>query len=450
MYISRVRLTDVKGFTGPRIVDLDLTRPDGTHAGWTVLAGRNGSGKTTVLRAIALACLGPAGAVFEDDMVQWVSADSPEGSAELTVIPTLKPLDLFIFEDGLKWGWQWKTVSEEGEVTSITSGPLPGTERPHSQEVWPRRRGHEWMCIGYGPFRRPEKHGLGSQLHTRSKEVSRVVSLFREDAVLEEGISWLIRTHLRALERKSDASLMLDRALRILSDGLLPDSYRISEVDSDGLWVMKGDRRFPLREMSDGYRTVAALVLDLIIQIRQAYGHLPFTTSDGVPMVTASGVVLIDEVEAHLHISWQKRIGSWLKKHFPSIQFIVTTHSPYICQDADPGGLIRLPGPDEEAAPERVSDDLYERVVYGSGDDAVLTELFGVESTFSEAAQQLRRELVDLESKPPFANLALLLVHRQGARPPHDRATQHPARPRPRNGHLQALFRSDRHRAQDH
>ena len=59
MYISRVRLQNIRGFSGRRNVDLTLTRPDGSHAGWTVLAGRNGSGKTSLLRAIALTVGGP-------------------------------------------------------------------------------------------------------------------------------------------------------------------------------------------------------------------------------------------------------------------------------------------------------------------------------------------------------------------------------------------------------
>lgn len=400
MYISRVRLTDIKGFAGPRVVDLDLTRPDGTYAGWTVLAGRNGSGKTTLLRAIALTILGSSGAVFEEDMVQWVSVGAEKGRATLTTIPTPDEYDLFNSGEGIDFGWYWQSISGEGGISGVSSGPLFDPGRLQWQDFRSRSKRPGWLCIGYGAFRRPEKHSLGSRWRVKSDEVNRVITLFREDAVLEEGISWLIRTHLRALERKPEAEPLLDLALRILSDGLLPDSYEISEVDSDGLWVMKGNRRFPLREMSDGYRTVTALVLDLLIQIRLAFGQLPFTmTGDGVPTVTAPGVVLIDEVEAHLHISWQKRIGSWLKQHFPHIQFIVTTHSPYICQDADPNGLIRLPGPDEEAAPERVSEDLYERVIYGSGDDAVLTELFGLDTTYSKAAQRLRRELVTLEAK---------------------------------------------------
>lgn len=84
------------------------------------------------------------------------------------------------------------------------------------------------------------------------------------------------------------------------------------------------------------------------------------------------------------------------KKHFPRIQFIVTTHSPYICQAADPGGLIRLPGPGDNGGPKQVTDDLYRRIIYGSGDDAAMSELFGIESPYSERAEEVRRELVEL------------------------------------------------------
>nr|WP_245878831.1 AAA family ATPase [Streptosporangium subroseum] len=150
--------------------------------------------------------------------------------------------------------------------------------------------------------------------------------------------------------------------------------------------------------MSDGYRAVTALVLDIVRQMHLAYGNLRLDHGD-VPALLYPGVVLIDEVDAHLHVSWQQKIGDWLKTHFPMIQFIVTTHSPYICQSASPGGLIRLPGPDEQDSPGVVSEDLYRRIVYGSGDDAVMTELFGVESPYSPRADELREDLGDLEIK---------------------------------------------------
>ncbi|WP_051451002.1 AAA family ATPase [Actinospica robiniae] len=111
----------------------------------------------------------------------------------------------------------------------------------------------------------------------------------------------------------------------------------------------------------------------------------------------AAAVVLIDDVEAHLHPVWQRRIGPWLTSRFPRTQFIATTNSPYVCQAADPGGLIRLLGPREHYAAEVVGPELYQRVVYGSADDAALSELFNLDSAYSERAQRIRAELVELE-----------------------------------------------------
>jgi predicted ATP-binding protein involved in virulence len=111
-----------------------------------------------------------------------------------------------------------------------------------------------------------------------------------------------------------------------------------------------------------------------------------------------AGVVLIDEVDLHLHVSWQKRIGFWLKRHFPNVQFIVTTHSPFVCQAADARGLIRLPAPGENRPAEHVSEALYNTVVNGSPDDAVLTELFGLETPYSEESERLRERVAQLEA----------------------------------------------------
>jgi hypothetical protein len=185
----------------------------------------------------------------------------------------------------------------------------------------------------------------------------------------------------------------------MLNDGLLPDSFEVRRVDSSGLWVSNNGSEFPLREMSDGYRSVTALVVDIIREMWSSFPGLTLDSHDRHPILSYPGVVLIDEVDAHLHVSWQMKIGTWLKNHFPEIQFIVTTHSPYICQSADPGGLILLPGPRDHRPPQVASDDLYNRVVYGTGDDVVLSELFGVDTLYSPIAEELRERLGDLEVK---------------------------------------------------
>ncbi len=63
--------------------------------------------------------------------------------------------------------------------------------------------------------------------------------------------------------------------------------------------------------------------------------------------INLPGVVLIDEIDAHLHPSWQVDVGFWFTRYFPQLQFIVTTHSPLVCRAAEKGSIWRLakPGP---------------------------------------------------------------------------------------------------------
>ncbi len=145
----------------------------------------------------------------------------------------------------------------------------------------------------------------------------------------------------------------------------------VEKVDSTGLWVTTPEgRSVALTELSDGYRTVTGLVLDLVRQVFvENGGAIPTDGDDNRVAITQDGVVLIDEIDVHLHVSWQRRIGFWLKEHFPNIQFIVTTHSPFICQAVDPGGLVRLSPPWEEGpAAEIVEGETFNRVVNGSTD----------------------------------------------------------------------------------
>ncbi|TKK83889.1 AAA family ATPase [Herbidospora galbida] len=388
MYVTEIKISDVKGFTGARDVDLRLTRPDGSHAGWTVLAGRNGSGKTTILRAIALALAGPDVALsLTLDFEGWVTDERAQ--ATVTTGFTQDADDVSTDDRPLLLG---TVISWRPSGHHIGRAMMIGHTPDAKLGPWaPDLQG--WFYAGYGPFRRLVGGSAEAQrLMQRPGPVSRLATLFNEDASLAEGVTWLIDLHLRRLEGNRQAAALLTFALRLLNDGLLPDGFQVDRVDSDGLWARRDGRRIPMREMSDGYRAVTALVLDLVRQMSAA-----FPESAPSAAITRSGVVLIDEIDAHLHVSWQQKIGGWLKAHFPNIQFIVTTHSPYICQSADPGGLIRLPGVDEDASPAVVNDDLYERVVYGSGDDALLSDLFGIETPYSPRAEAMRRRLVVLE-----------------------------------------------------
>ncbi|KUP97584.1 AAA family ATPase [Thermobifida cellulosilytica] len=404
MYVAKLAISDIRGFHGTRGVDLRFTRPGGEHAGWTVLAGRNGSGKTTLLRSLALALVGHlTGRRLVPDFQGWLSSGSSRGQINALVHPDPE-WDLLNNGSPLREPFNtvltWENLGDDRPGNSARSTLIVDvpSDLPLHRGPWSDNpRG--WFVAGYGPFRRLGRGSSEAQrLMLATGPVSRLATLFNEDASLTESVQWLISLHLRRLEEREGAAELLEFVFSLLNDGLLPDGFRVLRVDSEGLWVVRDGGEIPLREMSDGYRTVTALVLDLVRHAFDAFGTEALGERDSVPTVVCPGVVLIDEIDAHLHVSWQKVIGDWLKRHFPRIQFIVTSHSPYICQSADPGGLIRLPGVDEDEAPRVVSEELYERVVYGSGDDALLTELFGIDSPYSERAEEKRRRLARLES----------------------------------------------------
>jgi hypothetical protein len=107
-------------------------------------------------------------------------------------------------------------------------------------------------------------------------------------------------------------------------------------------------------------------------------------------------VVLIDEVDAHLHPTWQKEIGFWFTRHFPQIQFIVTTHSPLVCQAAVKGSIFLLPRPGSGDAGRMITGEERDRLLYGNVLDAYSTEPFGYGDTRSMEGKELYQKLGEL------------------------------------------------------
>ena len=179
------------------------------------------------------------------------------------------------------------------------------------------------------------------------------MTLFREDAALSESETWLKHEYSRSLQQKDQkqpVSPLVERVRDLLNDGLLPDGFRITRISVDDVFMSTPNGgELPLRNLSDGCRSTYALVLDIIHSMATAFGDRDLFDRDekGRVIINRPGVILIDELEAHLHPGWQRTICDWLKTRFPRVQFFITTHSPLILQGADEGGVFVLPLPDE-------------------------------------------------------------------------------------------------------
>lgn len=136
-------------------------------------------------------------------------------------------------------------------------------------------------------------------------------------------------------------------------------------------------QKIPFRSLSDGYQGMVFLVADLAYRAIRLNPHLGERA-----VLDTGGVVLIDEIDMHLHPEWQRHVVNDLKKAFPKMQFIMTTHSPFIVQSLNAGEVINLDGTPLAADPNKRS--LEENALY-----------MGVEDTQSD--QFIRKEQLTME-----------------------------------------------------
>lgn len=237
------------------------------------------------------------------------------------------------------------------------------------------------------------------QSHPRA---ARHLSLFGEDIALSEALEWLKTLRFQQLESPPDSpeGMLLDQVRDFVNQaGFLPYGAQLGEVNSKGVSFIDGnDVTLPILELSDGYRAVLSLTFELIRQMAECYGAERLFSADN-RQIDAPGVVLIDEVDAHLHPSWQRQIGPWLTRLFPHVQFIVTTHSPYVCQSATRGSVWVLPAPGEEGALRRLEGEALQRVLYGDVLHVLNREAFGGQPGRSDEALAKLESLTKLNRK---------------------------------------------------
>lgn len=411
MYIHRVILKDVKGF---RDLDLRFDRKNAAgeniYSGWNVLTGDNASGKSTVLKSIAVALVGPDVArALQPSFSGWIRSGATEGTIAVQIAggdedkftSGRPPLEPFFAEITLE--------TRGGEVFPVAGNEYVKKKKSAINGPWAIGVG-AWFAAAYGPFRR--LYGTSTdamKLMSSPGRPPRFATLFKEDATLGEGQTWLKELQFKSLELREREKKLLQDVLDLLDADFLRHGLRVKRVDSAGLWLANDDGIvLPLSDMSDGYRSSLALLIDMLRHLSDVFPDQPLIVRDnGKAYVPHKGVVLIDEVDAHLHPEWQRQIGFWLKSHFPNIQFIVTSHSAFVCQAADDLGVYALSerGSDEEAV--RLDMEEWKRIVAGTVDQILKSNAFRLTHTRSPRAVSSRKEWSSLRAKQMRSELNL-------------------------------------------
>ncbi len=405
MYIKQIILKNIRGFSE---VNFNLTREGNNYSGWTVFTGDNGSGKSTLLKAIAVGLVGKdVSRSLQPSFHRWMRDGSPgeESSIELEIVR--RDEDELVETGRAPAGvFPAKIVLKNGGKETTLQAAIPHsvnrkTYQTPDRTIW-SSEARGWFSCGYGPFRRVFGASPEATRQMVAPTTERFVTMFQEAASLAEVDQWMRLLKHKELENKDAEREQLALVMELLRDELMPNLITVDRVDSDGLWLKdRNGVQLAWGEMSDGYRAAAALLADIVRHLIGTYGfqNLVQKTPEGKTAIKPSGVVLIDEIDAHLHPAWQREIGFWLKRHFPNIQFLVTTHSPIICQAADQNGLFVLPQPGSETKPGPLSDEDYRKVIASRPDTILLTPAFGLKNTRSPRAVEGRAELAKLEAK---------------------------------------------------
>jgi predicted ATP-binding protein involved in virulence len=158
------------------------------------------------------------------------------------------------------------------------------------------------------------------------------------------------------------------------------NSKILLEVETNFGWVN-------LRDLSFGYQTITALLVDIAANMMEQYPESKNPLSEPV-------IILIDEIDLHLHPKWQRVVIDKLSYHFPKAQFIVTAHSPLIVQAAQDRNanivVCRKEG-------NKVVIDNNPESVKGWRIDQILTsDLFEVESSQSVKMDEIRNEKINI------------------------------------------------------
>jgi predicted ATP-binding protein involved in virulence len=388
---------------------------------FTILIGINGKGKSTWLHALRVACgayfLGMPPEVTKRHIVVDEIRQTSSGFL-LQHLPVIVEAKGYFDDQPNLITWRRQVIEQKKNTTYAASdvGNIKNIGKNKYDKMKSGSDSLELPIIAF--FGTSRVHGTGRK---RVERIGRQIfkegyhswlemrsTIYRYDA-------WLTSYDMLVAENKEYA-----HSKQIFFDTLQTANPYIKKIAfvGTGLWLkIEMDdyisEFLPIRLHSDGIISFTEMVAELAYRCIILNGN-----QQEKAIVNTKGVVLIDELDLHLHPNWQRRVVSDLKKAFPNVQFVATTHSPFIVQSLAKSELINL---DVEHDNERLESNPFnygiedvaeiemgvENVARSSAFQdrvAIATQYYelirqGKSSTSDEQVAQLRQQLNDLETR---------------------------------------------------
>ncbi len=374
LLLGALKLENVGPF---KTLDLTFKRP------MTVLVGRNAMGKTTILRSIVALWSN----LRDPQLVPRTTYGRDQSLIKCDYFPTEE--DVWNYSRAYKFPVDATSVHDVGVEYRKPDGSMGPSDNPTIYSP----------LIAINAYRRLEPGGVEGPKKGHAVSVNRAIQVHAGNFSTGNYGSihqWLVN---RYFSRYEDWAQRERREMEAFSNGLeklfpskLQVSFKSVNENYDPIFTTVHGT-VPFNELSGGMQSVVHIVFSIIDGVSQI-------RRESENIFDEDALVLIDEIESHLHPEWQRTIVRGLTKMFPRCQFILTTHSPLIVSSCEPKEVVHLTqsaGDDGDGNGQIEARDFQSTKGWLAED--VLTDLMGVESSRPPEVQEMIDRLRELYRK---------------------------------------------------
>ncbi len=391
MYLSNIHIENFKGIKN---ADFSFTRAV------NLIIGNNGTGKTSVLEAIAVALGGFLSGIdgvstihFSKDEIRRENQLTGTGSNNIiykTPISVKACLELNIGNKGEPENHLFQFVRQKKSIKSARSTVEP-RDICRAAKAMADNRYAVLPVISYQSFSRVSNQKKDKWENPFSDDHSRVVGYVDclEEAANDKMLSNWCKKMEQIAWQQGETILEYEIVKKTVAKFMqfMQEDERIHiyyDKRTEELLYSNTEEVLPIRLLSSGFRNLLGMVFDIAYRMAVLNPDLLEEITEKTP-----GIVLIDEIDMHLHPKWQWKVVDALKNTFPMVQFIATTHSPIIVASCKEENLIMLHL--EDVFLDKPSEVVFGKTVKGWMADSVLKEYMHTDNRDPETMAKLKR-----------------------------------------------------------
>lgn len=367
MFLKSIRLKNFRCFS-----DLEFSFEEGEfNRKHTLILGQNGTGKSNLLKAIGLVTAG-SNALGEilSNPESWIQYG--KGFCEISAVITTADKESRVLKLIINRGdYLMEVLSRNKESLSMIDKAITHTDR-------------NYFVIALGASRRLAGKSRSNSLENfyDNRRANNLATLFNREASLNSLENWAIDMDYRHDKKGLD---IVRNSLKSFLPGV---AFHSINKDTRQLVFKTVDGLITLDLLSDGYQNMASWLGDLLYRVTTAFPE----RND--PM-KARGLILIDEIDLHLHPIWQRNLLAFFRTKLPNFQLVATTHSPITAQQAEKDELYAL-------SREKGKIKLIPFIGNPSKilvNQLLMSPLFGIESDESLNVQKMKKDYTQLTKK---------------------------------------------------